>query len=237
MQASQAQILPCSTTMAVVEAQGQMVVKPDHVYVIAPNRGHGHLSRCAASDCSDRATRAPYADRCLPTVSGGRSGRPVGRNRALGHGHGHVGSPGVARDIPRGSPVPGAGQIRCAPRRHAAQVLSAGQLPKAFLQDARISRMRRAIASIARSTAQANSAATDLSRILMQLRAGRGHDISQYLKCTIVRRLSDVNASWRPGATMRSRVGVFQLRSGVFHSSRSPDEYLDQDGAAHVPVR
>lgn len=188
------EILQRSTAMPVIEAQDQMVVQPDHVYVIPPNRDmvifHGALQ--LTMPLEPRGQRMPI-DAFMRSLADDQGERAVGivlsgtgTDGTLGlralHGAGGlclVQDPSTARYDGMPSSAIRAG--------YATSVLKVDEMPQALRSGTRSLPMRQAIATA--PTGAGGSAAAGLSRILMQLRSGCGHDFSQYKKNTIGRRI------------------------------------------------
>jgi two-component system CheB/CheR fusion protein len=192
-------ILQRSTALPVLEAQDQMVVVPDHVYVIPPNRDmsifHGVLQLSVPE--TPRGQRMPI-DAFLSSL-----GEDQGRN-AVGiilSGTGSDGTLGLRKILARGGltlaqepstakydGMPGSAiDAGCVTR-----ILPVPEMPAA-LQDAERQRATRSAMPLPLPTPQPEPAmtlpASGISRLLMQLRTATGHDFSSYKQSTIRRRI------------------------------------------------
>jgi two-component system CheB/CheR fusion protein len=182
------EILQRSTAMPVVEATDQMKVQPNRVHVIPPNRDlgifHGVLQvsmpevprglrmpidafmRSLAEDCGENAVGI--------VLSGTGTDGTLGLRAFWGAGGlCLVQDPGTARfdGMPQSAIHAG----------HAMMVLAPDQMPQALVNHLR---HRPGHPSAKDARAQAG-----IDKILMHLRAGTGHDFSQYKKSTIGRRI------------------------------------------------
>lgn len=183
------EILQRSTTMPVVEASDGMVVLPNRVHVIPPNRdmviAHGVLGLSLPSEPRGRHLpidsffRALAADRAEAAVGIILSG--TGTDGTLGiraiHGAGGLGlvqEPSTARfdGMPASALKSG----------FATQALAVEAMPALLLAHARRLRSRPV-------GTDSGEASRRLAGVLMQLRLGTGHDFSQYKKSTLGRRI------------------------------------------------
>lgn len=184
------EILQRSTPMPVVEARDHMSIERNHVYVIPPNHdmtiAQGSLCLSLVSRPRggpmpiDRFFRSLAEDQGEYAVgivlSGSGSDGTLGL-RAI-HGAGGlclVQEPATAKYDGMPSSAIQSG--------FATQVLAVEDMPKALDADARL---RHLMAQNRESPA----ADKRLARVLMRLRAGTGHDFSQYKKSTLGRRVA-----------------------------------------------
>ena len=184
------EILQRSTRMPVNEACDQVVVEPDHVYVIPPNRDmvisqgalglsepHGQRGRHMPIDSFMRSLADDQGALAIGIVLSGTGTDGTLGLRAI-HGAGGlclVQDPATAKYD--GMP---ASAIQAG---YASQVLAVEDMPKALSADARL---RDLMAQNRESPANDKR----LARVLMRLRAGTGHDFSQYKKSTLGRRIA-----------------------------------------------
>jgi len=182
------EILQRSTAMPVVEAQHSMVVTPNSVYVIPPNRDmaifrgvlqlsmperpRGHrmpidsLLRSLAEDQGEKAIGV--------ILSGTGTDGTMGLRSILGAGGvSFVQDPASAKYDGMPSSAIQAG--------FATYVLPADRMAEVMLTGAR---------TIAVSQQSSATDGSSLSRILMLLRSGTGHDFSKYKKTTLGRRIA-----------------------------------------------
>lgn len=183
------EILQRTTSMPVIEAADQMLVEPNHVYVIPPNREmalfHGVLQLNIPEQ--PRGQRMPI-DGFLHSLAEDQGEMAVG---IVLSGTGRDGTQGLRAihgaggfclvqkpDTAKYDGMPSSAiQSGCA-----THVLAAEEMPKALLADIRHVAYRRAISPVITS-------ASSLRQILMLLRNGTGHDFSQYKKSTVGRRI------------------------------------------------
>ena len=183
------EILQRATAMPVVEVQDQMAVTPNVVYVIPPNRDmsifHGVLQLSIPEE--PHGIRMPI-DAFLISLADDQGERAIGiilsgtgtdgtlGLRAIlgGGGVTLVQDPATAKYD--GMPV---SAIRAGCATH---VLPAEKMLKVLLAGKRI-------LVAPRETPPASTAVSGMSRILMLLRSGTGHDFSSYKKSTIARRI------------------------------------------------
>jgi two-component system, chemotaxis family, CheB/CheR fusion protein len=184
------EILQRTTTMPVVEAQDQMQVEANHVYVIPPNRDmaifHGKLQL-------DEPTQ-PRGQR-LPIDAFFRSLAEDSQERAVGivlSGTGTDGTLGLRA-------VVGVGGVTLV---QAPATAKYGGMPTSAIQSGYVTRvlpveeMPAALLAGVHSleafveTASAPLAMAGIDHVLMQLRGVTGHDFSQYKKSTIGRRIA-----------------------------------------------
>jgi len=183
-------ILQRCTTMPVLEAQDQMAVAPDTVYVIPPNRDmavfHGTLQLSVPE--VPRGQRMPI-DAFLRSLAEDQGERAVG---IILSGTGTDGTLGL-RAIQGGGGIalvqePATAKYDGMPASairagYVTHVLPVDMMPAALLADA-----RHPVRFVA-STASAPVPASGMSRLLMLLRSATGHDFSLYKKSTIGRRI------------------------------------------------
>lgn len=182
------EILQRITTMPVIEAQDQMPVAPDHVYVIPPNRDmtiiHGALQLSLPK--VQRGQRMPI-DAFLRSLAEDQSEKA---NGIILSGTGTDGTLGLRAIL-------GAGGLTLAQEPTTAKfdgmpisAIQAGYvthvLPVEKMPAALLSGLHTLTPQPASSTPIALSG---ISRILMQVRASTGHDFSLYKKSTITRRI------------------------------------------------
>ena len=183
------EILQRITALPVVEAQDQLVVKADHIYVIPPNRDmtifHGALQLSVPEaprgqrmpiDAFFRSLAEDQGERAMGVVlSGTGSDGTLGLRAILGAGGvTFVQDPGTAKYD--GMPT---SAIRSGFATH---VLRVEKMPEAM-------RAAWRAPSVRRSTPYAPSAVQGLTQILVTLRSRTGHDFAQYKKSTVVRRI------------------------------------------------
>ncbi|MDD5250636.1 MAG: chemotaxis protein CheB [Rhodocyclaceae bacterium] len=183
------EILQRTTAMPVVEAQDQMTVAPDHVYVIPPNRDmaifRGALQLAVPEvprgqrmpiDAFLRSLAEDQGEHAIGIVlSGTGTDGTLGLRAILGGGGiALVQDPATAKF----DGMPGSA-IRAG---YATQVIAPEKMPAALRADMRTLAARP-------PAALAPAAASGLNRILMLLRGATGHDFSLYKKSTIGRRI------------------------------------------------
>lgn len=184
------EILQRATRMPVVEAQDQLKVEPNCVYAIPPNRDmaifHGTLQLSAPEmprgqrmviDAFLRSLAEDQGEKAVGIILSGTGTDGTLGLRALQGAGGItlVQEPGTAKYD--GMP---ASAIQAG---YATYVLPVEKMPEQLLNNTR--RL-----NIPQEQPQASSsAASGMSRILMLLRAGTGHDFSLYKKSTIGRRI------------------------------------------------
>ena len=184
------EILQRSTRMPVNEARDQVVVEPDHVYVIPPNRDmviiqgalglsepRGPRGRHMPIDSFMRSLADDQGALAVGIVlSGTGTDGTLGLRAILGAGGlCLVQDPATAKYD--GMP---ASAIQAG---YASQVLAVEDMPKALAADARLRELM---------VQNRKSPINDkrLARVLMRLRAATGHDFSQYKKSTLGRRIA-----------------------------------------------
>jgi len=180
------EILQRSTAMPVVEAQDQIAVEPDRVYVIPPNRDmaifHGKLQLSVPNE--PRGQRMPI-DAFLRSLAEDRQENAVG---IILSGTGTDGTLGLRAILGAGGvtlvQTPATAKYDGMPASaiqagYATHVLPVDEMPQALL----------AGGGPRAETPAAPKAASGISRILMQLRSATGHDFSLYKKSTIHRRI------------------------------------------------
>jgi two-component system CheB/CheR fusion protein len=183
------EILQRTTTMPVVEAQDQMAVKPNCVYVIPPNRDmaifHGALQLSVPElprgqrmpiDAFLRSLAEDQGELAIGVIlSGTGTDGTLGLRAILGAGGvSIVQEPATAKYD--GMP---ASAIRAG---FATQVLPVEKMPEALLAGVRT-------LAVHQEVPLAAAPSRGLNRILMLLRTGTGHDFSHYKKTTIARRI------------------------------------------------
>jgi two-component system CheB/CheR fusion protein len=183
------EIVQRSTALPVVEVTDRLAVKPDHVYVIPPNRDltlfHGVLQLAVPEtprgqrmpiDAFFRSLAEDQGDRAIGVVlSGTGTDGSLGLRAILGAGGvTFVQDPATAKYD--GMP---AAAIRSG---YAAHVLPVARMPEMMRSISRAAGTRRI-------TAQSPVVARGLTQILATLRSRTGHDFSQYKKSTVVRRI------------------------------------------------
>lgn len=183
------EILQRSTTLPVVEAQDQMKVAPNSVYVIPPNRDmaifHGKLQLSIPSeprgqrmpiDAFMRSLAEDQGEKAIGIVlSGTGTDGTLGLRAILGAGGvSLVQSPATAKFDGMPSSAIHAG--------YATYVLPAEEMPQQLMGG-----LHNLIAPSTTQTSMLTE--SGINRILMMLRSGCGHDFSQYKKTTITRRI------------------------------------------------
>ena len=181
------EILQRTTTMPVVEAQDQMQVAPNNVYVIPPNRDmaifHGALQLSVPDQ--PRGQRMPI-DAFLRSLADDQGERAIG---IILSGTGTDGTLGLRAILGAGGvslvQEPSTAKYDGMPNSainagYATHVLAVEKMPEALLSGIRALNLP-PIAPAA--------VIGGLNRILMQLRNATGHDFSQYKKSTIGRRI------------------------------------------------
>jgi two-component system, chemotaxis family, CheB/CheR fusion protein len=189
-----AEILQRSTKMPVVEAQDQMVVMPNRVHVIPPNRDmvifDGALQLSTPSE--PRGQRMPV-DAFLRSLAEDQGDSAVG---IILSGTGTDGTLGLRAVFGAGglclAQDPATAKYDGMPSSaaragYANRVLPVEKMPQALRDGTRPLPIRQAVAVA--SPSPVAGAASGLNKILMQLRSGTGHDFSQYKKSTIGRRI------------------------------------------------
>lgn len=181
------EILQRSTSMPVVEVQDQMKVEPDHVYVIPPNRDmaifHGVLQFSVPEQ--PRGQRLPI-DAFLRSLAEDQGENAIG---IILSGIGTDGTLGLRAILGAGGvslvQEPANAKYDGMPESaiqagYATRVLTVEKMPEVLLTGLR-AQNNLPIAPAAQTSG--------LNRILMQLRSVTGHDVSQYKKSTIGRRI------------------------------------------------
>jgi two-component system CheB/CheR fusion protein len=181
------EILQRTTQMPVIEAQDQMKVMANHVYVIPPNRDmeifHGALQLNVPNQ--PRGQRMPI-DAFLRSLADDQNERAIG---IVLSGTGTDGTQGLRAILGAGGislvQEPSTAKYDGMPSSainagYATHVLPVEKMPEALLSGIRALNL----------PPPAPAAVTGaLNRILMQLRTTTGHDFSQYKKSTIGRRI------------------------------------------------
>ena len=181
------EILQRSTSMTVVEAQDQMKVEANCVYVIPPNRDmaifHGVLQLSVPEQ--PRGQRMPI-DAFLRSLAEDQGEQAIG---IILSGTGTDGTQGLRAILGAGGvslvQEPASAKYDGMPESainagYASHVLPVEKMPEALLSGIR---------TLNKLPVMPPAAASGLSRILMQLRSATGHDFSQYKKSTIGRRI------------------------------------------------
>ena len=181
-----AEILQRTTPMPVVEAQDQMTVMPNCVYVIPPNREmaifHGMLQLSVPTQ--PRGQRMPI-DAFLHSLAEDQNEKAIG---IILSGTGTDGTLGLRAILGVGGATlvqePASAKYDGMPNSaiqagYATWVLPAEKMPEALL----------AGICTPKCPSEVASAAGKINRILMQLRRATGHDFSQYKKSTLSRRI------------------------------------------------
>ncbi len=183
------EILQRSTVMPVVEAQDQMAVAPDSVYVVPPNRDmaifHGVLQLSVPEQ--PRGQRMPI-DAFLRSLADDQGENAIG---VILSGTGTDGTLGLRAILGAGGvslvQEPATAKYDGMPvsaiqAGYATHVLPVEKMPEALLAGAHTLAVRL-------ETSATPSAASGMNRILMLLRSATGHDFSFYKKSTISRRI------------------------------------------------
>ncbi len=187
------EILQRSTPIPVVEAQDQMVVAPDHVYVVPPNRDmaifHGALQLSIPE--TPRGQRMPI-DAFLRSLAEDQGERAVG---IILSGTGTDGTLGLRAILGAGGVAlvqdPATAKYDGMPSSairagYVTRVLPVEKMPEALLADAHnLLENRQSPAPSAPALAPAGA----MNRLLMLLRSATGHDFSLYKRSTIARRI------------------------------------------------
>ncbi|OIR17562.1 chemotaxis protein methyltransferase cher2 [mine drainage metagenome] len=183
------EILQRSTNMPVVEAQDQMAVMPNHVYVIPPNRDmailHGKLQLNMPAeprgqrmpiDAFMRSLAEDQAENAIGIVlSGTGTDGTLGLRSIMGAGGiTLVQAPATAKFDGMPTSAIHAGYASC--------VLPVEEIPQMLMRD-----LHHLITP--HETAPSILTTNDINHILMLLRSTCGHDFSQYKKTTITRRI------------------------------------------------
>ncbi|HET6718074.1 MAG TPA: chemotaxis protein CheB, partial [Rhodocyclaceae bacterium] len=185
------EILQRTTAMPVVEAQDQMVVAPDHVYVIPPNRDlsifHGVLQLAVPE--VPRGQRMPI-DAFLRSLAEDQGERAIG---IVLSGTGTDGTQGLRAILGAGGftlvQEPASAKYDGMPTSavqsgYATHVLAVEKMPAAVH-----SGLRHRLPGIEKTPQPPAVPAGGMSRLLLLLRSATGHDFSLYKKSTIGRRI------------------------------------------------
>ncbi len=183
------EILQRTTAMPMTEALDEILVKPNHVYVIPPNRDmaifHGKLQLSVPNE--PRGQRLPI-DAFLRSLAEDQHENAIG---IILSGTGSDGTQGLCAILGAGGVTlvqepttakydgmpSSAIQAGCA-----TQVLPVEKMPEALLSGVRQFNVHEQTPNDPKRT-------SGISRILMQLRTKTGHDFSLYKKSTITRRI------------------------------------------------
>jgi two-component system CheB/CheR fusion protein len=185
------EILQRSTAMPVVEAQDQVAVAPNHVYVIPPNREMSILNGVLQLHLPEqprgkrmpidgflRALAEDQAERAIGIIlSGTATDGTLGLRAIFGAGGVClVQDPASARydGMPQSAIAAG----------YATHVLTVEEMPAMLLQLTMHSAYRLGLPG-----AQPEKTLSGINQILLQLRSATGHDFSLYKKSTIGRRI------------------------------------------------
>ena len=185
------EILQRSTAMPVVEAMDQVVVVPDHVYVIPPNREMSIIDGVLQLRLPEqprgqrmpidgflRALAKDQAERAIGIIlSGTATDGTLGLRAIFGAGGlCLVQDPASARydGMPQSAIAAG----------YATHILPVEEMPAMLLQLAKHSACRLSLPG-----AQPEKNISGINQILIQLRNATGHDFSRYKKSTIGRRI------------------------------------------------
>lgn len=190
-------ILQRTTPLKVVEAADQMQVESGHVYVIPPNRDmtifHGALQLSLPDkprgqrmviDAFFRSLAEDLAEAAAGIILSGTGTDGTLGVRAIAGAGGLTLAQEPASAKYDGMP---ASAIQSG---FVTQVLSVERMPEALMTFARILPEREQAIFDAPTVPDSLARAGALSRVLMQLRSGTGHDFSLYKKSTIIRRIS-----------------------------------------------
>ncbi len=186
------EILQRNTTMPVVEAMDQMAVKPDHVYIIPPNREmsifHGALQLSTPE--MPHGQRMPI-DTFLRSLAEDQGEHAIG---IILSGTGTDGTLGLRDIIGAGGvtlvQTPATAKYDGMPASavkagYATQVLPVEKIPAALLAGVR----KLPVGTVAPSLFEKPAQIGDLNLLLMLIRTATGHDFSLYKKSTISRRI------------------------------------------------
>lgn len=182
------QILQRTATMPVVEAQDQMAVAPNNIYVIPPNRDmaifHGKLQLNLPNE--PRGQRMPI-DAFMRSLAEDQGESAIG---VVLSGTGTDGTLGLRAILGAGGislvQTPSTAKFEGMPTSaihsgFATHVLPADEMPAALMGDLHH--------LIVHHETSPLIAVSGMNRILMMLRSSCGHDFSQYKKTTITRRI------------------------------------------------
>ena len=187
------EILQRCTVMPVVEAQNHMVVAPDHVYVIPPNRDMAIFHRTLQLSLPEepRGQRMPI-DAFLRSLAEDLGEHAVG---IVLSGTGTDGTLGLRAILGAGGVAlvqePATAKYNGMPSSairagFATRVLPVEQMPAALLADTHNPPDRREPPASSAPTPRPESG---INRLLMLLRSATGHDFSLYKRTTISRRI------------------------------------------------
>ncbi len=192
------EILQRSTDMPVVEAQDGVLVAPNHVYVIPPNRDmvifHGALQLSVPNE--PRGQRMPI-DAFLRSLAEDQADHAVG---IVLSGTGTDGTLGLRAIFGAGGlclvQEPATAKYDGMPvsaihSGYTTHTLPVEQMPQVLRSGTR-AKPRRADAELVAGTGTGTAlppAASGMTKILMLMRAGTGHDFTLYKKSTIGRRI------------------------------------------------
>ncbi|HUW28744.1 MAG TPA: chemotaxis protein CheB, partial [Sulfuriferula sp.] len=186
------EILQRATAMPVTEAQDQVAVKPNNVYIIPPNRDmaifHGTLQLSVPEkprgqrmpiDAFLRSLAEDQGEKAIGIIlSGTGTDGTLGLRAILGAGGvSLVQEPTSAKYDGMPASAIGAG--------YATHVMTPDKMPEALQAVVR----RLAVSPRHAASPAAPAEASGINRILMRLRSSTGHDFSLYKKSTIGRRI------------------------------------------------
>ena len=190
------EILQRATTMPVIEAQDQIVVEANHVYIIPPNRDmeilHGELllsvpetprGQRLAIDNFLRSLAEDQQENAIGIIlSGTGSDGTLGARAIIGAGGIMlVQKPGTAKFDGMPNSVIQAG--------YATHVLPIDEMWQTLQTDIHKIPLRTNISTAPNIISTAPNIVSGIKRVLIQLRAITGHDFSLYKKSTIGRRI------------------------------------------------
>jgi two-component system CheB/CheR fusion protein len=186
------EILQRTTIMPVVEAQDQMQVEANHVYVIPPNRDMEifHSKLQLGEPAQPRGQRLPI-DAFLRSLAQNSQERAVG---IILSGTGTDGTLGLRAIIGEGGVAlvqePATAKYNGMPTSaiqsgYVTRILPVEKMPAALLEGG-----GQPLAAFFVETASTPMAVAGIDHVLMQLRSITGHDFSQYKKSTIGRRIA-----------------------------------------------
>ncbi len=186
------EIMQRNTRITVTEAEDQMVIAPNNVYVIPPNRDMTIFNGTLQLSLPDQphGQRMPI-DSFLRTLAEDQGEKSFG---IILSGTGSDGTLGLRAILGAGGVTlvqePSSAKFDGMPTSaikagYATQVLPPEQMPQALLESTR----HQVFQPKQLPTVTATNQAGGTNRILMQMRTATGHDFSQYKKSTIGRRI------------------------------------------------
>ncbi|NNM51707.1 MAG: SAM-dependent methyltransferase, partial [Pseudomonadales bacterium] len=231
-----AEIMQTVTTMPVIEAQDQMQVAPNNVYVIPPNRdmliSQGKLQLSVSE--GPHATRMPI-DNFLCSLSEDQGTHAIG---IILSGTGTDGTLGLAAIMKAGGisvvQDPASAKFDGMPTSaihagNAMHVLPVEQMPNILISKPHRPPLRHEL--------QTPSTVRGINSILKQLRTATGHDFSLYKKNTIIRRIErrmlqnsiedmEVYANFLKESPTEVQVLFKELLINVTSFFRDPDAFI-----------